>query len=287
MAPDAQGTRPVAAVTGGARGIGAATARALHRAGMHVAIGDLDGDLARDLASHLGDGVAGFELDVTRRASFEAFLDEAEAALGELDVLVNNAGIMVLGPFVDEDDDTAHRMVDVNVHGVLLGMKLALRRMVPRDRGHVVNLASVAGRFGAPGGATYAATKHAVMGATDAVRGELRHAGSHVRLTAVLPYLADTELGRGTTTRARTFRLLQPEEVADAIADAVRTGREEVWLPRHADLLHRLATASPRPLMEAVTRLLRADRVLEAHDAGAREAYHERAARVAERDAVR
>jgi short-subunit dehydrogenase len=192
---------------------------------------------------------------------------------------VNNAGIMTLGPFLEETDEAARRMVDLNVHGVLLGMKLALPRMVARDRGHVVNLAIVAGRFGETGGATYSATKHAVVGATEAVRGELRHAGSHVRLSYVLPYLADTELGRGTTTNARTFRLLRPEEVADAIVGAVRDGKVDVWLPRHASLLHRLATASPRPLAELVVRILRADRVLESPDAAARRAYEERAAR--------
>ena len=279
MASDVVLAGRVAAVTGGARGLGEATVRALHRAGMRVAIGDLDGDLARALAAQLGDGAVGLDLDVTHRGSFAAFLDEAEATLGDVDVLVNNAGIMALGPFLEESDETAHRMVDLNVHGVLLGMKLALPRMIARDRGHIVNLASVAGRFGAPGGATYSATKHAVVGATEAVRGELRHAGSHVRLTYVLPYLADTELGRGTTTRARTFRLLRPEEVADAIVGALRDGRVDVWLPRHASLLHRLATAAPRPVAELVVRILRADRVLEAPDAAARRAYEERAAR--------
>jgi len=95
----------VAAVTGGARGIGLATARALHRAGMRVAIGDLDGDLARSAAAALGDGAVGLDLDVTRRDSFTAFLDEAETALGPVDVLVNNAGIMILGRFADEEDE--------------------------------------------------------------------------------------------------------------------------------------------------------------------------------------
>jgi NADP-dependent 3-hydroxy acid dehydrogenase YdfG len=268
----------VAAVTGGARGIGEATVRALHRAGMRVAIGDLDGELARGLAARLGEGAVGLDLDVTRRASFAAFLDDAEAALGDLDVLVNNAGIMPLGRFVDEDDDTARRMVDINVHGVLLGMKLALPRMIARDRGHVVNLASVAGRYGSPGGATYAATKHAVVGATEAVRGELRHEGSNVRLSYLLPYLVDTELGRGTTTRARTFRLLRPEEVADAVVDAVRRGGGAGLGPGPPALRHPRPPASPRPVMELVTRVLRVDRVLEAPDAEARRAYEDRAA---------
>jgi NADP-dependent 3-hydroxy acid dehydrogenase YdfG len=279
MASEADLPGRVAAVTGGARGLGLATARALQRAGMRVAIGDLDGDLARAAAAQLGDGAAGFDLDVTRRDSFAAFLDAAEERLGPLDVLVNNAGIMVLGRFLDEDDDTAGRMVDVNVHGVLLGMKLALPRMTARGRGHIVNMASQAGTFGAPGGATYSATKHAVVGVTEAVRRELRLEGSPVRLSYVLPYIADTELGRGTTTDARSFRVLRPEEVADGVVAALRDGSVDVWLPRHSKLINRLATVAPRPVMEAVARGLRADRVLYESDAAARRAYEERATR--------
>ena len=271
----------VAAVTGGARGLGLATARALHRAGMRVGIGDLDGDLAGAAAAELGDGAVGRHMDVTRRASFAAFLDTVEERLGELDVLVNNAGIMVLGRFVEEDDDTARRMVDINVHGVLLGMKLALPRMVARDRGHIVNMASQAGTFGAPGGATYSATKHAVVGITEAVRRELQLEGSSVRLSYVLPYIADTELGRGTTTDARSFRKLRPEQVAGGVLAALRDGRVDVWLPRHSKLINRLATVAPRPVMEAVARGLRADRVLYSPDTAARRAYDERVRRSA------
>jgi short-subunit dehydrogenase len=246
---------------------------------MRVAIGDLDAGLAREAAAELGEGAIGLELDVTRRDSFAAFLDEAEARLGPLDVLVNNAGIMALGRFVDEDDASTQRMVDINVHGVLLGMKLALPRMTERDRGHIVNMASQAGVFGAPGGATYSATKHAVVGATEAVRGELRHEGSSVRLSYVLPYIADTELGRGTTTTARTFRVLRPEEIADAIVAALRDGAVDVWLPRHSRLVNRVALLAPRPIREAATRLLKADRVLSAPDPVARREYERRAAR--------
>ena len=116
----------VVAITGGARGIGKATAKALVRKGAKVAIGDLDRELAEQTAAELGATRSRLELDVTRRDSFEGFLDQVEERLGSLDVLVNNAGIMPLGRFVDEDDLTARRMVDINVHGVMYGMKLAL-----------------------------------------------------------------------------------------------------------------------------------------------------------------
>ena len=188
----------VAAISGAARGIGKATAQAFAREGMKVAIGDLDADLAEQAAAEMGPNAAGFELDVTKRDSFEAFVDAAEERFGPLDVLVNNAGIMPVGRFIDEDEATAVRMVDINVHGVIHGMKIALPRMMARNRGHVVNIASQAGKYGAPGGATYSATKHAVIGLTEAVRGELHIEGSAVELSYVMPYVVKTELGAGT-----------------------------------------------------------------------------------------
>ena len=102
---------------------------------MKVAIGDVDIEAARQTASELGPSTVALPLDVTDRASFHEFLDGAEEQLGPVDVLVNNAGIMPLGPFVDEDDATAQRIMDINVHGVILGMKLALPRMIGPGRG--------------------------------------------------------------------------------------------------------------------------------------------------------
>src|SRR5450631_2294946 len=131
-----------AAITGAARGIGRATAEAFLRQGMRVAIGDVDFDAARATADELGPSVIALRLDVTDRDSFTAFLDAAEEQLGPIGVLVNNAGIMQVGRFIDEDDLTARRMVDINLHGVILGMKLALGRMIPRDSGHIVNISS-------------------------------------------------------------------------------------------------------------------------------------------------
>src|SRR6188472_2135442 len=267
----------VAAITGAARGIGKATAQAFAREGMKVAIGDLDAELAEQAAAELGPNAAGFELDVTRRDSFEAFVDAAEERFGPLDVLVNNAGIMPLGRFVDEDEATAVRMVDINVHGVIHGMKIALPRMMARNRGHVVNIASQAGKYGTPGGATYSATKHAVVGLTEAVRGELRSEGSAVELSYVMPYVVNTELGAGTQ-RARGFRNLEPAEVAEAIVSALRNGAVEVWLPRNSATTHRMSVLLPRRASEAIARAMGADRVLMGADRQARAAYDLRAA---------
>jgi NAD(P)-dependent dehydrogenase (short-subunit alcohol dehydrogenase family) len=268
----------VALVTGGARGIGRATAQAFAQEGMKVAIGDLDATLAEQAAAEIGADAAGFALDVTRRESFEAFADAAEDRFGPVDVLVNNAGIMPLGRFADEDDVTAMRMVDINLHGVILGMKIALKRMQPRNRGHIVNIASQAGKYGAPGGATYSATKHAVVGLTEAVRGELRLEGADVDLSYVMPYVVNTELGGGTK-QARGFKNLEPAEVADAIVDALKHRVVEVWVPKQSRHTHRLTAVLPRRASEGIAHLLKADQVLAHADPAARKDYELRAAR--------
>jgi short-subunit dehydrogenase len=204
-------------------------------------------------------------------------LDGVEEQLGPLDVLVNNAGIMPLGRFVDEDDLTTRRMIDINLHGVILGMKLALALMVPRDRGHIVNIASQAGKFGSPGGATYSATKHAVVGLSEAVRGELRLMGANVDLSYVMPYVVNTELGGGLG-EARGLRSLEPSEVADAIVEALRHGTVEVWVPKSARRTYQLGTLLPRSLAEGLGRAIKADRVLADIDVTARRDYELRAA---------
>jgi NADP-dependent 3-hydroxy acid dehydrogenase YdfG len=265
-----------AAITGAARGIGKATAQALLRQGMKVAIGDVDFAAAQQTASELGASTVALPLDVTDRASFAAFLDKAEDQLGPIDVLVNNAGIMQIGRFVDEDDLTTRRMVDINIHGVILGMKLALERMVPRDRGHIVNISSQAGKFGAPGGATYSATKHAVVGLTEAVRGELRLMDAHIDLSYVMPFVVNTELGSGLG-EARGLKNLQPTDVADAIVEALQHGTVDVWVPKSAKRTNTLGTLLPRTLSEGMARAMKADKVLAGADANVRRNYELRA----------
>ncbi|HYM67871.1 MAG TPA: SDR family oxidoreductase [Patescibacteria group bacterium] len=267
-----------AAITGAARGIGRATAEALLRQGMKVAIGDVDFEAASRTASELGASTVALPLDVTDRGSFAAFLDGAEEQLGPIDVLVNNAGIMQIGRFIDEDDLTARRMIDINVHGVILGMKLALARMIPRDRGHIVNISSQAGKFGAPGGATYSATKHAVVGLTEAVRGELRLMGAHVELSYVMPFVVNTELGSGLG-QARGMSNLEPTDVADSIVEALQLGIVDVWVPKSAKRTNVLGTVLPRRLSEGMARAMKADRVLIDTDTSTRRGYELRASR--------
>jgi NADP-dependent 3-hydroxy acid dehydrogenase YdfG len=266
----------VVAITGGARGIGEATARAIVAKGGKVAIGDLDAELAQKTAGALGGETIALELDVTRRQSFEDFLSQVEERLGPVDVIVNNAGIMPVGPFVEEDDATARRMVDINLHGVIFGMKLAIPGMVRRGSGHIVNIASTAGKGGFPGGATYCATKHAVVGLSEAVRAELRDTG--VEVSVVMPAVVNTELGSGLV-EARGVKVSEPSDVADAIVDALEAPKFDVWVPRLTGAISRVMTLLPRSGREAIARALKADQVLAGADANVRAAYEERAAR--------
>ena len=266
----------VVAITGGARGIGKATAKALAAEGAKVAIGDLDTELAERSAGELGGDAIGLELDVTKRESFADFLAQVEERLGPLDVLVNNAGIMPLGDFVDEDDLTAHRMVDINIHGVLYGMKLALPGMLRRDTGHIVNLASQAGKAGFPGGATYCATKHAVVGVSEAVRAETRETG--IEVSCVMPAVVNTELGSGLV-ESRGVKISEPEDVAAEIVRALKFPKFDVYVPRGSGVLYQLTAAMPRRAREGFARLFKADQVLAHADEQKRAAYEERAAR--------
>jgi NADP-dependent 3-hydroxy acid dehydrogenase YdfG len=265
----------VAAVTGGARGIGLATAGALARAGLRVAIGDLDGAEARRAAERVGGGAAGFELDVTDRASFSGFLGDVERALGPLDVLVNNAGIMQVGLLDAEADLTTRRMVDINVHGVVLGMKLALPGMRARRRGHLVNVASFGGRVGFAGGATYCGTKFFVIGASEAVRAELR--GSGVEVSCVMPAHVATELTSGLR-QSRLAPPVAPDDVARAIVEVLQRPRFDVYVPRQMGAVVKLNAMMPRVAREALGRLAKADRYLLDLDEVARRDYERRAA---------
>jgi NADP-dependent 3-hydroxy acid dehydrogenase YdfG len=266
----------VAAITGAARGIGRATAEAFVRQGMKVAIGDLDLAEAQRAADQLGPGAIAIELNVTDKASLEHFLDEAERQLGPLDVLVNNAGIMQLGRFWEEPDATAQRMVDINLHGVIFGTKLALRRMIPRNRGTIVNIASQAGLFGAPGGATYSATKHGVVGLSEAIRGELRLAGHDIQISYVCPVVVNTELGQGTAN-TKGVTMIQPQDVADAIVDALQFGVVDVHVPKSVKRIQKVTGLLPRGASEGIARALKADRVLFEADPNARKGYELRA----------
>ncbi|NTY61084.1 SDR family oxidoreductase [Mycolicibacterium sphagni] len=267
----------VVVVTGGARGIGAATASAFVRAGAKVAIGDVDVELAERTASEVGCWWG--EVDVTDRASFACFLDSLTGAVGRIDVLVNNAGIMPVTPLVDETAESIQRQLAINVAGVIYGTQLAVERMASRGFGHVVNVASAAGRMGFGGVSTYSATKFAVAGFTEAIA--LESAASGITFTTVYPGMVRTELSAGLADHW-LMRTCEPEVVAEAVVDAVRRGRRSVYVPRQLGPLTALYGLLPSRARAAVMGFLGADHRMLGGDSSSRRSYESRVGRTAQ-----
>lgn len=232
------------AVTGGGRGIGLAIARAFAANGARVVIGDLDLDAATDAAD--GIGARAHVLDVREPASFAEFL----AAVGPCDVLVNNAGVVHAATFLDSPHELRELQLAVNLHGVVNGMAAALPAMVVRGSGHVVNVASLAGRIATPGAAIYTATKFAVVGLTEAVRAEIHHTG--VRVSAVLPTFVRTEMTAGL---GLTVPKIEADVVARTVVRVVRRGGPAlVTVPRWLATAPRLAAFAPQAVLDVLRR---------------------------------
>ncbi|OBA61143.1 hypothetical protein A5647_12115 [Mycobacterium sp. 1100029.7] len=226
---------------------------------MSVAIGSRNRDQSAAVAARLGDRAAGYVLDVRDGGQFDTFLCRVEEHFGRLDVLINNAGIVRTGNFVREDPADTQAILDTNLSGVIIGTRLALRRFLPRQQGHIVNVASAGGQIALAGEATYAATKHAVVGFTRAIRAETR--GTGVRTTIVMPGFTRTEMAAGVEPR-RGMRVVSTAAVADAIVKALRTGKQELYIPRELGLLGSLVAGSPPWIGDRIKRAFGLDEIL-------------------------
>ncbi|MEJ1110952.1 MULTISPECIES: SDR family oxidoreductase [unclassified Kribbella] len=263
----------VVVITGGARGIGLATATAFAAAGATVYTGDLDP--SPELPADLVDRMHGpWPLDVTSRESFASFVDNVIADTGRIDVLVNNAGVMPLGRFLDEPDAISRTTLDVNLWGLIHGMRLVLPGMIARGNGQVVNIASMAGKIPFPGMAVYNASKYAAVGLTAAVRRELH--GTGVTASAVLPSAVRTSLSSGVRLGG-VLPTVDPSDVAAAVLRTCRTRQAEVAVPRWLGGWKVLDGLLPSPLMAWGRRVAGDDRGLTVDDA-ARSAYADRIA---------
>ena len=265
----------VVAITGAGRGIGAATAEALTKEGARVAIGDVDLDIAKATAERIGGDTVALPLDVTSTESVTAFMDTVESTLGPIDVYINNAGVMPLSPVLDEDDATIDRIFAINTRAMIHGTREAARRMLPRGRGHIVNVASTAGKAGVAGSATYCASKAAVVQYTEGAYAELNPKG--LEFSIVMPGITRTELTAGVEDMPG-FRAITPESVADAIVAAVVKPRLEVYVPRSAGTVINVTRLLPFRLGQALGKRMGVDHVfLDALARPERAAYEARA----------
>jgi len=265
------------AITGGARGIGHAIATALLARGARVVLGDRDmAQLQVAVAglSRLGP-VTGHPLDVTDRESFTTFLDRARAdGGGQVDVLVNNAGVMPIGHFLDQSEQAIRSAIEVNFYGVLTGCRLVLPEMVARRSGHIVNIASIAGMVAVPGQIVYAGTKFAVVGLSTAMADEFAAQG--VVVSAVLPTFTRTELISGTHTGA-ALQTIQPADVAAAVVRVLDKPKTLVSVPAPLRFVSAIAPVLSTRGRRWLSRKLGNDRVFLDFDAVARRGYEERA----------
>jgi len=222
----------VAIITGASRGIGRATARALHGHGATVGLvarspGELD-ELAQELGPRAGIATA----DVADHDQVEAAIAHLAASLGPVDILVNNAGIGAYASMLEEAPDTFERLIRVNYLGTVYATLAVLDGMVARRKGHIVNVASVAGKLGAPFEAAYSASKFAVVGMSESLAAEVHPFGVAVSLVNPGPVDTDFTKARGVPFQRSVPRPVSPERVASLVVRAIEDDRFEQTIPR-------------------------------------------------------
>jgi short-subunit dehydrogenase len=264
-------------ITGAARGIGYATAQALLARGARVVIGDRDLDVLESAVagiSSLGQ-VSGHPLDVTDKESFAAFLGKARAdGGGRIDVLINNAGVMPVGPFLEQSAQAIRSSIEVNLYGVLTGCQLVLPDMVKRRSGHIINIASLAGMVAVPGQIVYAATKFGVVGLSTAMADEFAPQG--VKISAVLPTFTNTELIAGTTPSS-SQKPVEPAEIAAAIVKVLDKPKSRVSVPGWGKSFAAVAALMPDRGRRWLNKKMGNDTVFLSLDSSARRSYEDRA----------
>jgi 3alpha(or 20beta)-hydroxysteroid dehydrogenase len=212
-----------ALITGGARGQGAAHGRRLAEEGAAVILGDILEDAGQAHARELratGHDIHFQRLDVTAPEDWNAAVQAAESRFGQLDVLVNNAGVVRVAPIVDESDDGWHATMAVNATGVFYGMRAAIPALRRNGGGSIINIASIYGPVGAPGYVAYTASKGAVIAMTKVAA--LEHAQDHIRVNAICPGPVRTPMseqeGDASVDITPLRRRAEPEEISSAVA---------------------------------------------------------------------
>jgi short-subunit dehydrogenase len=265
------------AITGAARGIGFATAKALLGRGARVVIGDRDVALQESAVAQLGNlgPASGYPLDVTDRESFATFLDKARVdGGGRIDVLINNAGVMPIGAFVDESEQSIRSSLEVNLYGVITGCQLVLPDMIARRSGHIINIASLSGLIPVPGQVVYVGAKFGVVGMSAALADEVaRH---NVNVSVVMPPFTRTELISGTKETVGT-KPVEPEEIAAAIVKTLDKPKTHVAVPPFLRFTAQAAQMLGPRGRRWMNRKLGLDDVFLEFDSTARKNYEDRA----------
>ena len=234
--------KPVAVVTGAARGIGRQISEDLIARGYRVVIGDLDLAQTTATATELGDAATAVRLDVTDGALIRSTIDRIESDLGPIALWVNNAGIMPTGAFAEQKSTVLRATIDINYAAVVDATRAILPLMLERGEGTIVNIASATGIKPLAGLAVYSATKAAIIAFSDVLRRELR--GSGVQVSVIAPNLVTTALGAGITPPALTGSV-NAQTVSRAVMRALDSGRFMTVVPRRLAPLLRFSASLP------------------------------------------
>lgn len=245
-------------LTGASQGLGAVMARALAQEGANLALAARSADKLSELAAELGKTtrVAAIPCDVTKDADREALLAKTRATFGTIDVLINNAGVENLGVYAEQDPKAVEQILITNLLAPMLLTRALLPELLARGRGHVVNIASLAGRTGMPYGAAYSGSKGGLAEWSMSLATELH--GTGVAVSVICPgFVADTGMfSRKHTDAPKTLGTSSPDDVAQAVLKVLQRPRVEVVVnPKPVRLLMALRALSPETALAVARRL--------------------------------
>jgi len=205
----------VAVVTGAGRGIGRAIAVELGRLGAQVVLAARSKTDLEETAQIIGARASVMPADVRKKNELARLFEQTAATLGPVDILVNAAGVGIMGPLVDFKDEDFEATIETNLRGIFFACKFVLPSMMERKKGHIINVASIAGKVGSANRAVYCASKFGVVGFTESLAEEMRQYG--IRASLICPGSTDTSFSSGEAGGKSRARMLRPEDIAHAV----------------------------------------------------------------------
>jgi NAD(P)-dependent dehydrogenase (short-subunit alcohol dehydrogenase family) len=205
----------VTVVTGAGRGIGRAIAIELGKLGAQVVLAARSSTELEDTAQVIGANASVIPTDVRKQDEVYRLFEQVSTALGPVDVLVNAAGLGIFGPVVDFKDEDFENVIETNLRGIFFACRRVLPSMIERQRGHIINIASIAGKVGSANRAVYCASKFGVVGFTESLAEEVRQYG--IRASVICPGSTDTRFSSSAISAKSRERMLRPEDVAHAV----------------------------------------------------------------------